>query len=59
MKQKITRVREGNCYFYKHCQVTGIKDQFNTNLFHGIFNRKECQTFRKEPVRIRGKRMLK
>ena len=26
MKQKLIRVREGNCYFYKQFQGTGIKD---------------------------------
>ena len=33
MKEKLIRVREGNCYFYRRFQGTGIKDQFNTNLF--------------------------
>ena len=33
MKQKLIRVKEGNCYFYKRFQGTGIKDQFNTNVF--------------------------
>ena len=33
MKQKLIRDKEGNCYFYKQFQDTGIKDQFNTNLF--------------------------
>ena len=32
IKHKIIRIKEGNCYFYKHFQGTGIKYQFNTNL---------------------------
>ena len=33
MKQKLIRVKEGNCYFYKQFQGTCIKDQFNTIFF--------------------------
>ena len=33
MKEKLVRVREDNCHFYKRFQGTGIKDQFNMNLF--------------------------
>ena len=47
MKQKVIRVRECNCYFYKRFQGTGIKDQFNTNLFMGYSLEKNSKQLEK------------